>query len=228
VLERERDVVERVEEDEALVRREEARVRVGREGGRPGGDLAAAIVGHAAIDAAKREARDIHEERTRRRERDVALELPVERALVLDHLRVEKASVLMADLLGRAGEAHLEDLASVTGIGGAEDAQIGIVRRDGGLAEGDGEGRGLDPGGGADHAVGDQGPDQEESCGDELRAVTRGETVGRGPNHCATHQPAPAPAKAPPVSASVFTTRTTMRAGSRTLSKWVTRCPSGG
>ena len=82
MLEREGDVVERLEKDEAVIGREKAGERVGRERVGLGGDLAPARVGHARVDVAELEARHVHDEPARRRDRDVVLEVLEERALV--------------------------------------------------------------------------------------------------------------------------------------------------
>jgi hypothetical protein len=70
VLEGEHDVVERLEEHEAVVRGHEALVRIGREPEGLRRDLAPPLVGHAAIDRAELQAAHVDDEPAEGRHRD--------------------------------------------------------------------------------------------------------------------------------------------------------------
>src|SRR5262249_27358941 len=71
MLEREGDVVERLQEHEAVVRGEEVRERIGRKGARLRGDFSAPGLWHALVHVAKLEPRDVHDEPAQRRDRHV-------------------------------------------------------------------------------------------------------------------------------------------------------------
>ena len=128
VLEAERDVVERVQIDEPLVSREVALERVWREGAGLRCDLLQSIARHRLVGAAVNDARDVEDEPAQRRHRHELLERGVELRLARHHLVVEQARVLLADLLRRTTETHLEDVATLAGVGRADTPKLTIAR----------------------------------------------------------------------------------------------------
>ena len=85
VLERQRDVVERVEEHHALVRRHPVRERIGLQRERLGRELAPARLGDSAVDVPEAKAAVVHDADARDPPGDVALELPPELAFFGQH-----------------------------------------------------------------------------------------------------------------------------------------------
>ena len=120
VLEAERDVVERVEEDQAMVRRQVGGERIGLEPFGLRGELAPPRLGEAAIDVAVADAPHVHHERARGGDRNEVLEVSPERPLVVDHLFSEQPRVRRADAFGRPLEVHLADPPSKARVRAAE------------------------------------------------------------------------------------------------------------
>ena len=97
MLERERDVVERVQVEEALVGGEEAREGIGLEAERARRDFAHALRAHAEIDVAVAGLGEIEQDLSQERGRNLRVEAIQQDPLVLDHLVVEQPRVRIAD-----------------------------------------------------------------------------------------------------------------------------------
>lgn len=208
MLEAERDVVERMEEDHPRIRRHVLRERIGREGAGLGGDLAPSGLGKSRLDVAVAIASCVEHQDACGRERNDVAEAAPDDLLVGAHPIAEQRRVLRADLLRRAREvrdahaAHgrpsLAGTPHAVGLGPRE-----VDRRERGRFE---------PRHAIDREMRDERRGDDHAERDQLLLVT--------PRERGRHQPLVRPKRR---SRSAPTTVRTMRHGSRTTWKWVTR-----
>jgi hypothetical protein len=108
MLERQRDVVERVQVREALEGREQTGVRIGLESQRPRSDLGAPLGGEAVRDVAVADLRQIEQRSPQQRSRHRFAERIQQDALVLDHFRIQEPRLRVSDRDRVAAQPHLE------------------------------------------------------------------------------------------------------------------------
>ncbi len=204
----ERDVVEGVQIDEPLERVEAIAKRIGAESGSGPGELTASRIGHRCCEVSIRELADVEQERAGGAARYLLLEEAPDDPFGLDHLVVKEGSVGGADLLRRPSETDLQDLADRAHRGATRAPDPG---RSGGVKRRHLHHRSGNSRGDANPQMQGQGRQRQRQSEPEQTAPSHRRALDWSR-----------------VVASVATTRYTMRAGSRTEWKWVTRVSSGG